>query len=628
MTTTSTAQKAQLLIGGAWRDAADGRDVRRRQPGDRREAGGGRGGDARGRRRRGRRGSQRLRCRKMADDGGLATREDRLQARAAHRRARRRTLACSKCATTARRSPRPRARLSAIVDCFEFYAGAATKNYGETMPPPLPTYLANTVREPVGVVGAIVPWNFPLLLASWKVAPALAAGCTIVLKPAPSTPLSALELGKIALEAGVPEGVLNVVTGSTRELGAMDRGASRCRQDRVHGLDGDRQARCGERGQARSNASRSNSAESLRRSSSTMRISTRAVAGALYGIYYNAGQTCDARSRILVQSGVYDRFVAAFVESAQRICASAIPRIRRRTIGAITHARAARQDQGLLRDRRAGRSQRAFRRVRAGARAKRSPRGIVLESDRVRSAELASRRARGDFRTGRGDRTFRRRRRSRRAGQRSGVRPVARACGPETSAARIAWRARSAAGTVAINTPYAVFPGVPFGGYKQSGYGRELGMETMRLYSETKSVLTYHRREADGSVRGVERGRWPTHSHRRPLRHDLRHAVERGHVFSARHARYGRRHARWIRGSACASPSMLTASRSRPGKTGARPTFLAEEGTVEPPSRPLSNAVLSEARDVLSDAEDGCHLHLHDDEEVARGAEIRARFRA
>ena len=110
--------------------------------------------------------------------------------------------------------------LGAIVDCFEFYAGAATKNYGESMPPPLPTYLANTVREPVGVVGAIVPWNFPLLLAAWKVAPALAAGCTVVLKPAPSTPLTTLELGRIALEAGVPEGVLNVVTGSGRELGA------------------------------------------------------------------------------------------------------------------------------------------------------------------------------------------------------------------------------------------------------------------------------------------------------------------------------------------------------------------------------------------------------------------------
>ena len=80
--------------------------------------------------------------------------------------------------------------IGAIVDCFEFYAGAATKNYGETLPPPLPTYLANTLREPVGVVGAIVPWNFPLLLASWKVAPALAAGCTIVLKPASVTPLT------------------------------------------------------------------------------------------------------------------------------------------------------------------------------------------------------------------------------------------------------------------------------------------------------------------------------------------------------------------------------------------------------------------------------------------------------
>ena len=76
------------------------------------------------------------------------------------------------------------------------------------------------MREPVGVVGAIVPWNFPLLLASWKVAPALAAGCTIVLKPSSVTPLTAIELGKIALEAGVPEGVLNVVTGSTRPIGA------------------------------------------------------------------------------------------------------------------------------------------------------------------------------------------------------------------------------------------------------------------------------------------------------------------------------------------------------------------------------------------------------------------------
>src|SRR5436305_5152849 len=107
--------------------------------------------------------------------------------------------------------------LGAIVDCFEFYAGAATKNYGNSLPGPMPNYLAQTVREPVGVVGAIVPWNFPLLLTSWKVAPALAAGCTIVLKPAGQTPLTALELAKIALEAGLPEGVLNVITGEGRD---------------------------------------------------------------------------------------------------------------------------------------------------------------------------------------------------------------------------------------------------------------------------------------------------------------------------------------------------------------------------------------------------------------------------
>src|SRR5579862_6277694 len=110
--------------------------------------------------------------------------------------------------------------LSAIVDCFEFYAGAATKNYGSTLPSPAAAHMAYTVREPVGVVGAIVPWNFPLLLASWKVAPALATGCTIVLKPSSVTPLSAIELGNIALEAGVPEGVLNVVTGATNPVGA------------------------------------------------------------------------------------------------------------------------------------------------------------------------------------------------------------------------------------------------------------------------------------------------------------------------------------------------------------------------------------------------------------------------
>ena len=113
----------------------------------------------------------------MGDDGRVPPRENRLQDGATHCR-RGQELTLLEVRDNGKAISTAKGELGAIVDCFEFYAGAATKNYGESMPPPMPTYLANTVREPVGVVGAIVPWNFPLLLAAWKVAPALAAGCT------------------------------------------------------------------------------------------------------------------------------------------------------------------------------------------------------------------------------------------------------------------------------------------------------------------------------------------------------------------------------------------------------------------------------------------------------------------
>src|SRR5207253_2056428 len=98
------------------------------------------------------------------------------------------------------------------IDSFRYYAGWVRKIYGETIPVDGP-YLNYTLREPVGVVGAIVPWNFPLQIAAWKVAPALACGCSVVLKPSELTPLNAIRFGEIAREAGLPEGVLNVVTG-------------------------------------------------------------------------------------------------------------------------------------------------------------------------------------------------------------------------------------------------------------------------------------------------------------------------------------------------------------------------------------------------------------------------------
>ncbi len=486
MTTASTLTKTQLLVGGEWREASDGGTYEDFNPatGEKiADVADATGEDV---------AAAVAAARKAFDAGRWPTTAASRRAKVVYRIAQ---LIAERAGDIALREVRDNGKtiatakgeLSAIVDCFEFYAGAATKNYGDTLPPPIPTHLASTVREPVGVVGAIVPWNFPLLLASWKVAPALAAGCTIVLKPSSVTPLTAIELGRIAIEAGLPEGVLNVLTGATRSIGA--------RLVEEPGVD--KIAFTGSTATGKSVAAAA--AATLKRV--TLELGGKspalvfddadlaaAVAGSLYGVYYNAGQCCEARSRILVQAGIYDRFVSLFVEKA-KLLRVGDPEDPQTQIGAIT-----------LDEQYAKIKEYCEIGVAEGARAilgaAPSTPGDAFANGMFWSPTAFE--AANTHRIAREEifgpvATFVRFSDEAEAIALANASPYGLAASVwSTNVARANRVARAIrSGSVAINTPYAVFPGVPFGGFKESGYGRELGTETMRLYTETKSVLTY-----------------------------------------------------------------------------------------------------------------------------------------
>ena len=207
--------------------------------------------------------------------------------------------------------------LPAVLDTLSYYAGWADKINGEVIPA-RPDALTYTVREPVGVVGAIVPWNFPLMIGMWKLAPALACGCTVVLKPAELTPLTALRIGELALAAGFPPGVLNVVPGFGKTAGAA----------LVEHPDVDKITFTGSPGVGR---------EILRGAAGNLKRVTLELGGksaniifpdadreaaakaAASAIFFNAGQVCSAGSRILVHQSIHDEMVERLIERARTI---------------------------------------------------------------------------------------------------------------------------------------------------------------------------------------------------------------------------------------------------------------------------------------------------------------------
>jgi acyl-CoA reductase-like NAD-dependent aldehyde dehydrogenase len=200
------------------------------------------------------------------------------------------------------------------VEHLRYFAGWPTKIAGETLPVAQPNMHCYTRKEPVGVCGQIIPWNFPLLMAAWKVAPALAAGCTTVLKPAEQTPLTALRFGELALEAGLPEGVLNVITGDGQTGAAL---VDHPDVDKIAFTGSTEVGReiGGKTGQALKRVTLELGGKSPNIILPDADLSV-AVKGAYQAIYYNAGQNCNAGSRLFVQRDQYDEVVAGLAEAA------------------------------------------------------------------------------------------------------------------------------------------------------------------------------------------------------------------------------------------------------------------------------------------------------------------------
>jgi betaine-aldehyde dehydrogenase len=367
-----------------------------------------------------------------------------------------------------------RGEMGMVVDTFRYYAGAPERNLGDTIP--VAGGVAMTFREPLGVVALITPWNFPLTIATWKLAPALAAGNTVVLKPAELTPLTALEFERIALEAGIPEGVVNVVVGPGSTAG----------QRLVEHPDVAKIAFTGSTEVGRSIAA--TAARTIKRvtlelggksanvvfADADIAAAAAAAPGAVFG---NAGQDCCARSRILVERAALDAFMEALEEHVEAIrvgdpldeateMGPLISAGQRETVASFVPDDAPVAIRGTApdgpgfwfpptvlcpvdRDARAVREE-IFGPVAVVVPFRDEAEAVALANDTIYGLS-------GSVWTRDGAKALR----------------VARAV--ET-------------GVLSINSNNSVRVSTPFGGFKQSGYGRELGPHALDAYTELKTV--------------------------------------------------------------------------------------------------------------------------------------------